>query len=122
MKGLPLQIQIELVVLLSVVGLMLLTVWLERRFPTQSWIENRLAWLCPRDLVIAGEALAQARPYRYMSGTFFFLLGFYTLITDLTPAFGSSVTGYGGSACVAVFALYTTRMNARRRAEQTGAA
>ena len=47
---------------------MLLSVWLERRFPTQSWIENRLAWLCPKDLVIAQEALAQAHPYRYMCG------------------------------------------------------
>ena len=122
MKGLPLQVQIELVVLLSVVGLMLLTVWLERRFPTQSWIENRLAWLCPRDLVIAGEEEAQAHPYRYMSGAFFFLLGFLTLITDLTPVFVSSVIKYGAPACIAVFALYTTRMNARRRAAHSGVA
>ena len=54
---------------------MLLSVWLERRFPMQPWIENRLAWLCPRDLVIAGEALAQARPYRYMCGMFFSSVG-----------------------------------------------
>ena len=101
---------------------MLLSVWLERRFPTQSWIENRLAWLCPRDLVIAGEALAQARPYRHMSSTFFFLLGFFTLITDLTPVLVSSVIKYGAPACIAVFAVYTTRMNARRRAAQSEAA
>ena len=44
---------------------MLLTVWLFRRFPMQSWFENRLAWLCPRDLVKAGEALAPAHPYRF---------------------------------------------------------
>ena len=122
MKGLPLQIQIELVVLLFVVGGMLLTVWLERRFPTQSWIENRLPWLCPRDIVIGGEALAQAHPYRYTIFMIFSLLGLFTLITDLTPVLASSVTSYGGSACVAVFALYTTRMSARRRATHSEAA
>ncbi len=101
---------------------MLLTVWLERRFPTQSWIENRLPWLYPRDIVIGGEALAQAHPYRYTIFMFFSLLGLFTLITDLTPVLASSVTSYGGSACVAVFALYTTRMSARRRATHSEAA
>ena len=122
MKGLPLQIQIDLFVLLSLVGVMLLSVWLERRFPTQSWIENRLAWLCPKDLVIAQEALAQAHPYRYMCGMFLFGVGTLTLITDLTPVFVSSVITYGAPACIAVFALYATRLNARRRAADSGVA
>ena len=113
-------LQIDLFVLTSVVGIMVLTIWLSRRFPMQSWHENRLAWLGPRDLVIAGERLAQARAYRYMFLLFFFSLGAFTLIDDLTMALNiyclRSLLRYGGSACIALFALYTSRMNARRRA------
>ena len=118
MKASPLEI--DLVVLLLVVGAMLLTVWLNRRFPMQSWFENRLAWLFPRDLVIAIETLAQRHPYRYMSLMFFASLGGITLVTDLYLVLGvsclSSLVRYGASACIAVFSLYTSRMNARRRA------
>ena len=124
MNGSPLQI--DLIVLLLVVAAMLLTVWLNRRFPTQSWVENRLAWLCPRDLVIAGETLAQAHPYRYMCMMFCVSLGAFTLVSDLTLRLGdsgpSSLVGYGASACIAAFALYSSRMNAKRRAAQSGAA
>ena len=69
-------LQIDLFVLLLAAGGMLLTVWLNRRFPMQSWFENRVAWLFPKDLGITMETLA---------------------------------------ACIAVFSLYTSRMNARRR-------
>ncbi len=117
-------LEIDLVVLLLVVGAMLLTVWLFRRFPMQSWFENRLAWLFPRDLVIAMETLAQAHPYRHMSFTFFGLLGVFTLFTDLKLVPGvsslSPLVRYGTAACIAVFSLYTSRMNARRRAAQEG--
>ncbi len=114
------QLQIDLFVLSSVVGGMILTVWLFRRFPMQSWFENRVAWLCPRDYVIANETLAQAYPYRYLFMMFFSFLGYFTLLIDLKLVFGfsiytNSLVRYGASVCVAVFALYTSRMNARRR-------
>ena len=53
---------------------------------------------------------------------FLFGVGTLTLITDLTPVFVSSVITYGAPACIAVFALYATRLNARRRAADSGVA
>ena len=82
--------------------------------------------LFPRDLVIGMEALAQAHPYRYTSLMFFASLGILTLISELMPALGvsrlSSLVRYGGSGCLAVFDLHTSRMNARHRAAQSGTA
>ena len=114
----------SIVVLAGLVGAGLLTVWSWHRFPgQQSWFENRLAWLCPRDLVIGMETLAQAHPYRYTLLMFFESLGALTLFNELMPASSlSSLVRYGASGCRAVFQLYTSRMTARHRAAQSGAA
>ena len=114
-------LQIDVFVLSFVVGTLVLTVWLFRRFPMQSWYENRLPWLFPKNFVIAMETLAQQYPCQYLFTMFFSLLGAFSLILDLKSVFGYSIylsplLRYSVSACVALFSLYTHRINARRRA------
>ncbi len=117
-------LQINLFVLLMALVGLVFTAWLFRRFDTQSWYEKRLSWLFPKDVVVVWETMAQDHPYRYLFLMFIVGLGAFAIVDDIWCTLGTfcvdSLFGYGFAAFLAVFALYTNRANATRRAQARG--